>query len=41
MAEGDKSASPKPKKHLDDLFRKTKALPSIYWMPKQQKEVKS
>jgi len=41
MAEGDKSASPKPKKHLDDLFRKTKALPSIYWMPKQQREAKS
>ena len=37
----DKSASPKPKKHLDDLFRKTKALPSIYWMPKQQKQAKS
>ena len=38
---GEKSSSPKPKKHLDDLFRKTKALPCIYWMPKQSKEAKS
>ena len=38
---GEKSSSPKPKKHLDDLFRKTKALPCIYWMPKQLKEPKS
>jgi len=37
----EKSGSPKPKKHLDDLFRKTKALPCIYWMPKQQKDLKS
>ena len=37
----EKSKSPKPKKHLDDLFRKTKALPCIYWMPKQSKETKS
>jgi apoptotic chromatin condensation inducer in the nucleus len=37
----EKSDSPKPKKHLDDLFRKTKALPCIYWMPKQLKDSKS
>ena len=37
----EKSDSPKPKKHLDDLFRKTKALPCIYWMPNQLKDSKS
>ena len=37
-AEKEKTTSPKPKKHLDDLFRKTKALPCIYWLPKQQKQ---
>jgi len=37
----EKSDSPKPKKRLDDLFRKTKALPCIYWMPKQLKDSKS
>merc|ERR1712183_868880 len=36
--EKEKTASPKPKKRLDDLFRKTKALPCIYWLPKQQKQ---
>ena len=41
MIKREKSTSPKPKKHLDDLFRKTKALPCIYWMPKQIKEPKS
>ena len=40
IIKGEKSTSPKPKKHLDDLFRKTKALPCIYWMPKQLKEPK-
>jgi apoptotic chromatin condensation inducer in the nucleus len=42
IEETEKEKSPaKPKKHLDDLFRKTKALPSIYWLPKQQKISKS
>jgi hypothetical protein len=39
--EVDRSHSPRPRKRLDDLFRKTNALPCIYWLPKQQKVSKS
>jgi len=30
-----KTNSMKPKKHLDDIFRKTKTVPCLYWLPRQ------
>ena len=31
--------SPKATKILDDLFRKTKTVPCIYWLPLSEEEV--
>jgi len=30
-----KTNSIKPKKHLDDIFKKTKTTPCLYWRPSQ------
>ena len=37
--EKKRKKSPEPGKSLDDMFRKTKAQPAIYWLPLTDEEV--
>lgn len=36
----EKAAEDPPAKLLDDLFRKTKAAPCIYWLPLTEEQVR-
>ena len=36
----EEAVQEKPKSMLDNLFRKTKATPAIYWLPLSEKEVR-
>lgn len=40
MLFSDKAAEDPPAKLLDDLFRKTKAAPCIYWLPLTEEQVR-